>query len=119
MDFNHVLEIMAEKGITQKQLADALKVSTGKVSDWKKGKIMSWTKRIPEISAYLGVSADELMGTKKPLVNNDEELTEYLEMLRNRPECRVLLSITKDATKDEVEENVRFITALRQSKNND
>jgi hypothetical protein len=46
----------------------------------------------------------------------DAELREYLEMLRSRPECRALLSTVKGATKAEVEENVRFIEALRQSR---
>ena len=41
------------------------------------------------------------------------ELTEYLEMLRTRPECRMLFSLTKDATKEDVEKAVAIITALR------
>ena len=42
-----------------------------------------------------------------------DELTEYLEMLRTRPECRMLFSLTKDATKEDVEKAVAIITALR------
>ena len=42
-----------------------------------------------------------------------DELTEYLEMLRTRPECRTLFSLTKDATKEDVEKAVAIITALR------
>ncbi len=43
----------------------------------------------------------------------DAELLAYLDMLRTRPECRVLLDTLKGATKEEVEANVRFIEALR------
>ena len=44
---------------------------------------------------------------------NQDDLTEYLEMLRTRPECRMLFSLTKDATKEDVEKAVAIITALR------
>ena len=43
----------------------------------------------------------------------DYDITEYLEMLRTRPECRMLFSLTKDATKEDVEKAVAIITALR------
>lgn len=45
----------------------------------------------------------------------DAELTEYLELLKNRPECRMLFSLTKDATKEEVEKAVAIIEALRKT----
>lgn len=48
---------------------------------------------------------------KKPLINEDEELTEYLEELKNRPEMRMLFSLTKGATKEDVEKAVRIIEA--------
>ena len=44
---------------------------------------------------------------------NQDDLTEYLEMLRTRPECRMLFSLTKDAAKEDVEKAVAIITALR------
>lgn len=50
---------------------------------------------------------------KKPLVNGDEELTEYLEVLKTRPEMRMLFQLSKDATKEDVETAVRIIEALR------
>lgn len=43
----------------------------------------------------------------------DAELTEYLEALRSRPECRMLFSLAKDATKADVEKAVAIIEALR------
>lgn len=43
----------------------------------------------------------------------DLALLDYLEILRTRPECRMLFSLTKDATKEDVEKAVAIITALR------
>lgn len=52
---------------------------------------------------------------EKPLVNDDEELTEYLEMLRTRPECRMFFSLAKGATKEDVEKAVAIVEALRKA----
>ena len=68
------------------------------------------------MSSALGVSVDRLLQIEKkekPIANPDDELEEYLEMLRTRPESRMLLSTVKGATKEEVEANVRVIEALR------
>ena len=51
-------------------------------------------------------------------MNGDAELTGYLEELRDRPELRMLFSVTKNATKEDVEAAVRIIEALR-SRNED
>lgn len=67
-----------------------------------------------QLSALVG---DEK--TAAPLVNGDSDLTSYLELLRTRPEMRALLDTAVGATKEEVEENVRFIEALRHAKKAD
>ena len=46
------------------------------------------------------------------LVNDDEELTEYLEELKTRPELRMIFSLTKNATKKDVEKAVKVIEAM-------
>lgn len=42
-----------------------------------------------------------------------DELTEYLEELKTRPEMRMLFSLAKGATKKDVEDAVKIIEALR------
>lgn len=87
------------------------------VSMWIKGSSNSYLKKLHEISAKYGVSVawlrgetDERGAAPEP---ESDELREYLEMLRSRPECRMLLSTVKGATKEEVEANVKLIEALR------
>ena len=43
-------------------------------------------------------------------------LAETLEALASRPECRMLFSITKDATKEEILQAVKIIEVLRNNK---
>jgi len=87
------------------------------VSMWEKGTSTSYTKKLHEIAAKYNVSVEWLRGEtdeQQPAqVEPEDELREYLDMLRNRPECRMLLSTVKGATKEEVEANVRLIEALR------
>ena len=87
------------------------------VSMWEKGTSTSYTKKLHEIAAKYNVSVEWLRGEtdEQPpaQVEPEDELREYLDMLRNRPECRMLLSTVKGATKEEVEANVRLIEALR------
>lgn len=45
--------------------------------------------------------------------SEDSELNEYLEQLKTREELRMLFSVTRDATKEDIESAVRIITALR------
>ena len=43
----------------------------------------------------------------------ENDLREYLDVLRTRPECRMLFSLAKDATKEDVERAVAIIEALK------
>ena len=50
------------------------------------------------------------------LVNDDPELTEYLEELRTRPEMKMLFSLTSKATKADVEKAVKIVEAFLNNK---
>lgn len=87
------------------------------LSDYKAGRIKSLSAdKLSKIANYFGVSIDYLLGNteqkEKPLVNEDEELTEYLDELKNRPEMKMLFSLTKGATKEDVEKAVKIIETL-------
>ena len=95
-------------------VATEIGLSRASVNGWKNGKKPTDATTI-KLADYFGVSVDELIGNaeneKQPLINEDEELTEYLEELKNRPEMRMLFSLTKGATKEDVEKAVRIIEA--------
>lgn len=57
-----ILGIMKEKGISQKELCNAIGIGAPKFTDWKSGRVRSYNKYIPQIADYLGVSADILLG---------------------------------------------------------
>ena len=55
-------EIRRQEGITQKQLATALNVSSGNLCDWEKGRSEPDIARLIEIADYFNISLDALVG---------------------------------------------------------
>ena len=73
---DRVIELLGMKHGATKELADALGVSGGAITNWKNGHSKSYTKYLPQIAAYYGVSLDWLAGLsdiKNPPAVSDEE----------------------------------------------
>lgn len=51
-------------GLSQSDLAKALNITQGAVSQWKKGIALPRSDKIPELAKVLGCSVDELYGTE-------------------------------------------------------
>lgn len=116
MFFDIFFELCKKKGISCKKAAEDIGLSNSITTKWKKTGATPGGDTLNRIADYFDVSVDYLLGNekeKKPLVNGDEELTDYLEMLKNRPECRMLFQLTKNAKKEDVEAAVRIIEAIR------
>jgi transcriptional regulator with XRE-family HTH domain len=86
---------------------------------WETSKREPDINTIIKLSSFFNIDIDYLLGhTKEPikppdLINNDPELTEYLDQLANRSEMRMLFSLAKNATKADVETAVKIIEAIR------
>lgn len=121
--YDRIEELCNKRGITGGKMCNDLGFSRSTMTELRKGRVTTLKlEKAGKIADYFGVTVDYLLtGEQKetPVTDNDDELNEYLEMLRTRPECRILMKTVKGATKAEVEENVRFIEALRQAKGND
>lgn len=107
-----------EKGIKGGRMCNDLNISKSLMTDLKSGRKKGINAETAQkIASYFDVTVGYLLGEEeqkeKPLVNGDEELTEYLEILKTRPEMRMLFQISKDATKEDVEAAVRIIEAIR------
>lgn len=111
------LKVLREqKGVKQSDVAKHLGIDRSTYAKYESGASEPNLEMINMMAEYYGVSLNYILtgkNEKTPLVNNDPELTAYLEELRTRPEMRMLFSLTKDATKEDVEQAVRVIEALR------
>ena len=113
-----------ERGITGYKMCKDIGMQPSVMTDLKMGRRSSVKiETAQKIADYFGVSTEYLLGKedqkdKTPAkaevcVNGDAELNEYLEELKNREECRMLFSLAKGATKEDVMRAVAIIEALR------
>lgn len=111
--------LMSRDGLKQSDIVSQLKVSKAQVSDWCAGKNLPRSNYLGALTSLFHCKLSDLVGdAKAPDAPQDDGLADYLEMLRNRPECRMLFSVAKDATKDDVEKAVAIIEALRKTEGN-
>lgn len=60
-----IKKLREQKGITQMQLAVALKVSRGSVAMWETGRAYPRAEMLPAIAQLLGCTIDELYDEKE------------------------------------------------------
>ena len=110
--------LLRERGISGSRMSADLGMSRSFMTELRKGRAKGVSaENAARIAEYLGVSTDYLLGnTDRPekQTGGDAELAEYLEELRSRPEKRMLFSVTKNATKSQIEAIVRMIEEMQQ-----
>ena len=117
--YERYCELCRGKGLKphSRTTAEKIGISNALVTAWKKGsKPKSVT--LEKLSEFFGVSIDYLLNGYESLesnymVNDDRELTDFLEMMATREECRLLFHVSKDAKKEDVELAARIIEELR------
>ncbi|SEL07389.1 helix-turn-helix domain-containing protein [Paenibacillus sp. OK003] len=59
--YERIEHLIAERGMTKKVFCKQLKISTGNLGDWKRGKSTPSTNKLIEIASFFDVSLDWLM----------------------------------------------------------
>ena len=115
MFYDLFCELCARKGIAPTRAALDMGMSKATPTTWKNKGTTPQAAQLQKIADYFGSPfeiLEDLPQKEKPLVNEDEELTEYLDELKNRPEMKMLFSLAKGATKEDVEKAVKIIETL-------
>lgn len=119
MTIGEKIKLLREEAkLSQGELAEKANTTKQNIYKYEKGIITNIpSDRIELIANALSTTPAYLMGwndedSSDDLVNDDEELTEYLEELKTRPELRMIFSLTKNATKKDVEKAAKIIEAL-------
>ena len=63
--YNRIKAVLAEKGKTNKDLADALKIAPETVSSWCTNSAQPSIKKLFEIAVYLDIEAADLLVSSK------------------------------------------------------
>lgn len=102
--------------LTQAELGTRLGISKSAVSMYERGQRQPELELLEKMADTFRVSVSTLLGRADGAPEGDPELNEYLTVLRDRPEMRMLFSLTKNANKEDVETAVRLIEALQKGK---
>lgn len=115
-------ELRLQRNLNMAETAKALDIKYTTYVDYEKGNSEPNAVNLVKLAKFYDVSADYILGrtddprTQAQKQQEEDELAAYLEMLRTRPEMRILLDTVAGATKEEVEANVHFLEALRGKK---
>jgi len=126
MSFNLKLRALRKrKGMPQRELAKELGVALSTIAMWETANREPDLATIRKIADYFNVSIEELVNDdielgyeNYNLKNNarfDEEIISLRNMLHSRPEMQMLFSVSKSASKEDIEKAIRIIEALKQS----
>lgn len=112
------LKALREGRYTQAELAKLLGVGRTTYTKYESGDIRMSADVLSRLSKIFDVSIDHILG-EDDAGPDDQELWEYREALRRDPERRMLFSLAKDATIDEVRQAVAVIDALKRANRHD
>lgn len=114
-----LVKLMRKNGMTNYRLSKFIGCSATTVTNWLDGKEVT-PYYLQKLSEVFDVSTDYLLTgeqkEKSAIDVVDDDLKEYLDELRNRPEQRMLFSVTKTATKAQIEAIVKMVEEMQQGK---
>ena len=111
---NRLRELRAGR-YTQAEMAKLLGVGRTTYTKYENGDIQMGEAVLNRLSGIFGVSIDYLLGGGGLPADPEEELWAYREALRRDPERRMLFSLAKDASIEEVRQAVAIIDALKKT----
>ncbi len=109
-------ELRLERGLTQEEVGKIIGVQKAAIQKYEKGDVENMKRSsLIKLSEFYNVPVAYLMGHKEldiEIAKEDAQFGEYLELLKTRPEMKMLFNLTKDATREEVEKAVKIIETI-------
>ncbi len=103
-------ELRLEKGLTQEEVGKIIGVQKAAIQKYEKGDVENIKRSsIEKLAKYYGVTIGYIFGMEK---ERKDDFGEYLNMLKTRPELKMLFNLTKDATREDIEKAVKIIEAV-------
>ena len=87
---SNLKQILKDKGLTQTQLADALGISKGTLSDWLSGRYYPRGKYLNAMCEYLNVTMGELVSEKRDTTQLDAEIVSLYTTLPDDKKKQVI-----------------------------
>lgn len=96
--FKYFEELMGQKGVKMKDVADATGISPSSLSDWKSGRYVPKADKLQRIADYFGVSIAYLMnGKESEGYYLNEETARIAQEVFDNPDLRILFDAAQDS----------------------
>lgn len=114
---NNLKHYIEQKGVTQKELAEALDMSKGAVTDWMKFRAYPRMDKLQQLAEYFGVEKSDLVESRD--VKNKYYLNKKIKgvekMLGESPKAVELFLAIEELSDEDKEIVMAFIDRLRRS----
>lgn len=117
--YKSLSDLCADRGITGYRMCKDIGIQPSIMTDLKMNRRNGVNAETAnKIANYFNVSVGRLLGSEPQKETAtidlvDDDLKEYLEELRARPEMRMLFSTTKTATKAQIEAIVKMVEEMQ------
>lgn len=126
-------ELRESHGLSQADLARAIHTKQSTVAMWENGTNRPRNATLEKLANYFGVTTDYLLGRTdgkeqgsnihvtdehNQTITLDDDALELIDSLRSRPEMKMLFSVSKKATSEDIIKAVKIIEALRDESEN-
>ncbi|WP_039653781.1 helix-turn-helix domain-containing protein [Clostridium tyrobutyricum] len=117
-------QLREEKGITQEELGKIVNLSKANISKYEKNTIEANNDTLTMFADFFNVSIDYLLGRTdikngitsadkiSESVNDDPELSEFWDTLKDREDLKLLFKQTKEMSPNDIKKVVRIIKAI-------
>ena len=112
-------KLLQDYGVTAYRVSKATGIAQSVFSEWKRGKSQPKLDKLQKIADFFNVpvtyfTEDNIMveAHNEPIYV-DDETREIIDQLRIRPEMKVLFSVSKNASKEDVELAVSMIQKFK------
>lgn len=119
---NRLKKLRNEHNLLQKEIAKKLKITTSAYGFYEQGKRTPDTETLNKIAEFYSVSIDYLLGRTNirdsadkiaNSLNNNPELSEFWNSLKNREDLQLLFKHTKDLSPKNINQIIRIIKAIK------
>ena len=115
--YKTLTQLCEKRGITPYRMCKDTGMQPSIMTDLKKGRRHTVkAETAAKLAAYFEVTVDYLLGNdekEKPIIQEDNELSEILEEVRRNPDLRAMFSLAKNATPEEVRQYINVIKAIK------
>lgn len=110
---NRICELREKSGLTQEQLAEMVGVNRVTLARYESDSYVPGSKKLSAIANALHVSANILLGNGDEMSDEDREIWELRESVRNDPERRYLFSMARDADIKQIRQAIAITVPYR------